>query len=350
MEQNIYDLLNEMDQQVEQYETENVTAEELKSWKKAFNKKRMQGQTKHAGKQFRYVAACAVLLMGCIALRNPVSARMSILTYHIQELMGNTKDLSDYSTAVNKEVTKDGVTVSVGDVIIDEDCMYVAYTVKDLNQYMSEDERMGTSVDAMVYVNGVRASFGSRGGMRPRKNTSDVDTYMMELDLNKNYLEKENHYKLVFTRFDGKHSKRVGAVSFVASGVELQKAMKTSEINHVVNLKDAGEITFVEYVANPVQQRINVMFGEETANYDITLRGEDNLGRELQFYLAVKDGNQGKMVLYYLDNDTLLDNAKNMEGVTSFTVTPYAQKYPEKSGKMDEPIEQIGEPFTIDVK
>lgn len=351
LNENIYELLNDMDQDLSQYVEEEVSKEEFKGWKKNFLKRKYTFKNK----KMKYaVAACGVALLGLGLFHNQVSARVDILTYHIQELMGNTKDLSSYSVAVNQTITKNNVTVSLGDVIVDEDCMYIAYTVKDDNPVKDEAEHMGKSVDATVFVNGMPAFNGSRGGMTPRKNEEDVDSYMMEIELNQKNLEKEKQYKIVFTYSDEKgRGTKIGDISFVASGEELQKSIERAAINKKLTLVNGTVIDLKEYVSNPVQQKINVELvseAESGMNYSIELRGTDNLGREVNFYLAVWNGNHGKFVLSYPDNRTLLDNSFDMSEVTSFEVTPYTQEYPDHDGEMDTEIVPIGEAFTIQVK
>ncbi len=341
----IYDLLNDIDQQMDQYEEETITKEELKGWKHAFHKRRF---LEHAstGKRLRNaVATFAVLLLGFGIFHNQVSAGVDILTYHIQELLGNGSDLSDYSTKIDRTVTKNGITVSLGDVIVDDGCMYVAYTVKDTNTYTTEEDKLYAQVDANLLINGIPSLNGSRGGMAPGTSQGDEDIYMMELILNNKNPEKNKQYKLVFRNGNG----RIGTISFVASGKELMKDVKRTKIDHTLTLENGLVLNMEEYVSNPVQQRIalNLISGvPENMNYDITLQGTDNLGRKMSFYLATWNGTTGKLVLHY-DSDSLLDNSADMEGVTSFTVTPYAQEYPENSGKMDTEIKQIGETFTI---
>ena len=73
------------------------------------------------------------------------------------------------------------------------------------------------------------------------------------------------------------------------------------------------------------------------------LRGTDDLGNKVEFYL--KRGSKDSMVLRYSNIDrNLEENAKEL------TLTPYAVKFPDQSGKMSNDFKQIGEEFEISLK
>lgn len=72
----MYEMLNEMDQQVADYDVENITDMELRKWKKSFQKNRMKNDRKAYGTKMKYMAAvfAAVCLIG-VFFHNPVMAR-----------------------------------------------------------------------------------------------------------------------------------------------------------------------------------------------------------------------------------------------------------------------------------
>ena len=73
------------------------------------------------------------------------------------------------------------------------------------------------------------------------------------------------------------------------------------------------------------------------------LEGTDNLGNPVSFYVSSSNKEGGRFVI---DNsaENLSDDAETL------TLTPYAVKFPEESGRMSNDYEQVGEPFTIEVR
>ena len=337
LDENIYDLLNDMDQNVEQYVPEEVTDEEISKWKNKFAKRNNKNGKIYRFSATKYVAAAAVVIaLGSVVFAKPAMAGINLLTYHIQELMGGNTDLSSYSYAVDKTISKDGVSVAIGDVIVDDDCIYVSYTVNDENEYGENEIPLGANIDGMLYVNGVSAFGGSRGGMKEVDEHNYI--YMMEYSIANKNMDKEKEYELDFYAYNDNKTEKIGDVSFIASGNELSKATVSVPVNHDILLSNGYTFKLKDYVANPVQQKITVVYEGNPTNedtYDVILRGVDNLGRKMMFYIASTDGNAGKMVLFYEDNQTLLDNSFDMSDVTSFTVCAYEQKMPEESGKID---------------
>lgn len=351
-DESIYDLLNDMDQDVEQYAQEKASKEDVAGWKSAFTKRNNKKGKVYRFKASKYIAAAIIFFaLGGILFSRPAMAGINLLAYHIQELAGGNTDLSSYSYAVDKTISKYGINVAVGDVIVDDDCIYVSYTVNDENEYTDDEWPLGQSVDANIYVNGILAFNGSRGGMKELDGQNYI--YMMEYEVKNIDMEAEKEYRLDFYGFDDDKIKKLGDISFIASGDELSKATTKVSIDHEITLSNGLVVSLKDYVANPVQQKITMEYKGEAINsdsYDMVLRGVDNLGRKMMFYIASTNGEDGKMVLFYENNQTMLDNGFDMNEVTSFTVCAFEQKMPEESGKIDSEEVQIGEEFVINIK
>ena len=73
------------------------------------------------------------------------------------------------------------------------------------------------------------------------------------------------------------------------------------------------------------------------------LRGTDNLGNEIRFYLGHESKGNGVLELNTALGDQIADEA------TSLILRPYAVKFPEESGKLSNDFKPVGEPFTIDL-
>ena len=129
MKEQIYTLLNEMDNQADSYESSQVSELELKKWKKQFSVRHTRRRS-----PVKYVAAAAVAvcIMGTTLFFPPtqtlVYAGMKSVTYNLSQLLGIQKDLSPYRTVVGGTISKDGFTVTLNDVVLDENLLYISDT------------------------------------------------------------------------------------------------------------------------------------------------------------------------------------------------------------------------------
>ena len=128
MNEQIYTLLNEIDNQPDSYEIPQVSDLEMKKWKKQFSSRRVSRRSRK-----KYVAAAAIVcILGGSLLFPPAQfiayAGMKTVTYNLSQLLGIQKDLSPYRTMVGKSISKDGYTVTLNDVVLDENILYAFYS------------------------------------------------------------------------------------------------------------------------------------------------------------------------------------------------------------------------------
>ena len=175
MKDPIYELLNDIDSSPESYPAAQVTQKDMQSWKEAFKaKKHSSGPSgNRAVRKHRYVkyaaaAAAAVVLIcaGSIpSVRITAYAAVKSVTYDLGQLLGISGDLSPYTTVVGESVSKDGVSVTLNEVIMDENMMYITDTVTTSEKMDAVEKQMGYTADAMVFINGKMASSGASGGI-----------------------------------------------------------------------------------------------------------------------------------------------------------------------------------------
>lgn len=78
-------------------------------------------------------------------------------------------------------------------------------------------------------------------------------------------------------------------------------------------------------------------------DYDFMLKGKDDLGNPVEFFVRYSEREEGRMEVEPINNGYVSDQA------SSLTLTPYAAKMPEDSGKMSSDYEPVGETFTIPI-
>lgn len=91
-------------------------------------------------------------------------------------------------------------------------------------------------------------------------------------------------------------------------------------------------------------QKIYFKFTTERMDYDIVLKGTDNLGNPVEFSLRTVNDHIGCMEVDTLKNGYIRDEAE------SLTLTPYIAKMPEESGQMSSDFQPVGESFTVMTK
>ena len=152
MKESIYDLLNDIDSSPESYPAAQATQEDVKNWKKAFDKKRISSYSdrkttgKHRWRKYAAAAAAAVVLIGAGSLpsvRITAYAAVKSVTYNLGQLLGISADLSPYTTVVGESVSKDGFTVTLNEVILDENMMYITDTVTTSEKIDTVEKQMG---------------------------------------------------------------------------------------------------------------------------------------------------------------------------------------------------------------
>lgn len=351
MKDNMYTLLNDMDIQVEGYETSEVSPEDLKRWKKAFRQNKRVERKRYVG---RYVAVAAMVLICTLALgpfQRETYAHIKTITSSVQEGLGLKTDLSTYDTVVGKTIAKDGVVVTVNDVVLDGETLIVSYTTTSSEKIVSDQEMSDLFLNVDVYVNGRNVSNGSAGG------SEKVDDYNIlsvdSITLDNVDIEKENYYKLVFCIFDAGEDaeisfadiNKIGSVEFAASGEKLAAETTTIPLEEVYEFPNGDNIKFTRYTYNAVGPKIYCESENGILNYDVLLKGEDNLGNELEFYLTHFESDSEGWFILIPDDDYYI-----REEATSLTISLYAVEYPEMSGEIENNYQVVGEPFTIELK
>lgn len=401
MREDIYTLLNEIDHHADSYETAPVSAEELEAWTRAFSERlsRSKGEANtevpasdssigadlpsgrmRDGKQpqksrrgwKRYAAAAAVLLLlfgaACPPVRESVYAKSLDILHSLSILLGIHGDISPYQTIVGKSVTKDGVTVTVNDVIWDDNALLVSFVAtlgEDADPAFNEDN---FHITPSLHINGEKMVEGAGGSIHHSGGTQDfVCEYNFSVP-DAVSLTGEQEMELIFYLDDPDDpfsvpSKRLGSLTFTASADNLRADTKRIPLQTSVTLPDGTQITLTEYAGNPVSQKISFLSSGNTdlTHWDLILQGEDNLGHIAEFYTSSTNYDpdtgkgSGEMV-----NDTLNDTYTIATEAESLTLTPYAYNtvVPDTDGSMipdhsendEREYEQIGEPFTITLK
>lgn len=340
MKKDIYDMLNDSDIDLVDYEKVEFNDIEKGKMKNNFRK---SIKKKRDYKKGTVAAALAIgLTVGLFGtnIGNQVLATINIIGSDIASRLGIESNLEDYKTVVDKSVTKDGITIKLNEVVLDGDVLIVSSTLKT-----QEAVDMGRSISASetIYINGKIMNLGGGGGIE------NIDGYTMEsvmkYNLGESDLTGDLDVEIVYRNVvqDEKViNKGPWKFEFKTNGDELALDTQVINLNNKFRLDNGDEVTIEEYRSNAVGQKINYSKTGEGNEYDIKLEGVDDLGNKVEFYMGRSTPDGGK-----LERDRL--GGPLSSEAKSITLTPYAVDFPKESGRANNDFKQVGESFIIDI-
>ncbi|WP_129595785.1 DUF4179 domain-containing protein [Anaerophilus nitritogenes] len=341
MEKNIYNLFNDINIDFNEYDEKALTDIERKNLKKTFKKSIRK-------KNYSYKKYIATALIGLLAIgflgnnvEGTVWAHMHRIAYDIAGFLRIEKNLDEYKTVLNQSITKKGVTIKLNEVILDHNELVVSNTI-------STDEKLNdnfTNADGTVYINGRIASYGA-GGAAEKIDDHTIQE-VMAYTLTDDDIKGDLNIKIVFSGVTVNGDTKSGdwVFEFKTNGDEL--ALDTQEIllNHTFTLPNHQKVCLEKYTSNHLGQKIYYKKDKKNSNdadYDMIVKGHDDLGNEVSFYLSSESDGHGIFKLTNID-ENLNENAKIL------TLTPYAVKFPEKSGRLSNDFKKVGDTFTINL-
>lgn len=334
MNKNIYELLNEVETDLNEYSDEHLTEIENKRIKKKVihNMKK-----KNSGKKIVAAACVCLCAVGLAAgpLKGEVQAAMKYVSYTIANSLGIQKDLSPYESVLNQSVSDDGVTITLNSVILDENELVVS-TSEVYDRELKENDM--STISGSIYINGRDVSTGASGG------TALADPHTMQsvmhYDIEGLDTSGKLDFELVFSDREGGGN---WEFAFEADGSKLSIDTFRRALDNSFELPDGTQVTLSEFTNNALGEKIYFTYNTDRCEYDMKLEGTDDLGNEISFYLSRAGSGRGRFNI-----DDLRPHIG--ENASSVTLTLYAVAFPKESGKMSNDFAQVGEPFTIELK
>lgn len=344
-EKDIYKLMNEVQVDIDSYEEEKLSEIEKKKMKKSI----MQSLNREIGKSIKsyyqkrglIVASALIVAVGVLGSEN-VQGAIHLLTYSIAQGLGIEKDLASYTEVLNQAITKNGATIQLNEVILNNDELIVTSTIKVDEKLEHSFAHTGTD----IFINGKEANLSGGGGSSKVDDytVTEVMTYQLDEKVQKE-LEGDIDIKIVMKdiRAESKTYKGKWEFEFTVNGDELRADTKEMPLGYAFKLDEEQTVQLIKYTHNDIGDKIYYDRGDKPISYDLELRGEDNLGNEIHFCLDHESRGKGVLELSTVLGDPLPEEA------TSLILTPYAVKFPETSGKMSNDFKPVGEAFKIDL-
>ena len=346
-QQTIYDLLNDVQTDISQYDNEPVTELDMQRLKQ--QAKRITGTScrKQRVHQAAGVACALMLAVGLVAVSpadSPVYAAKESAAYQISQLLGMERNLDVYTETIGTVQSDNGYTIQLNEVILDRNTLLVGTEV-----YVENGEALPMAIPSGdVYINGrdaARVSTGSAGsgdgavqGALIQYHLADGIDTSGELDI-----------KLVYHNISLKEGSPSGkwVFHFTADGSALAADTRVIPLDYSLTLENGAEIRLTDYTGNVIAQRIDYsMHGQ--VNRDVKLEGVDDRGQKIVFLSNVYEGNlTGTKGHGYLQCDSVTGTAITEDTKWLELQLYLGQDDVDEDGRSRTNFETAGEPLRI---
>lgn len=343
MKKDIYEILNDSNIDIDKYKKYDLNDIEKEKLKNNF--KNSVKNKKSIKKLPIAIAMSLILATGLITtnLGSEILVSAAITTSNISSYLGLNKNLDNYSTIINKSISKNGVTISINDVILNNNELIVSSTIQSSK---GDATKEGFHEFGNILINGKSVNLNASGSARAidKSTMESVSNYALpDIDLS-----KEVNIKIIYSDVlvGDKFIYGPWIFEFKTNGSELSKDTKRINLDNKFTLENGNELTLTKFTSNAIGQEIFYTIKNSNPTdknaYDIKLVGTDNLNNPIEFDLSSGNYTGGILKL-----EPVL--GKLSDKATSISLTPYAVKFPEKSGKLSDDFKKIGNEFTIDL-
>lgn len=341
MSKSIYEMFNDSNIDLNFEEVETFNDIEKQNIKRNFKKKVKNNKS---NKKFKIAMVMGLLIVTGLFGTNmgkTVLAEINIVSVDIASKLGINKNLDEYKTVIDKSVTKNGITIKLNEVILNENELIVSTTLKSQDKKMDESDMHSF---AELYINGkqIKSTASGSGKKVDEYTMEEVISYRLDDDSISGDIDVKIKYRNVLLK--GNEISGPWTFEFKTNGDDL--AIDTNKIKLAYNFKldDMSQVNLKEYTSNNIGEKIyyTKTKSKNNVNYDLMLKGTDDLGNKIEFYMSSEVYGEGVFKRDSLQ-EPLSKDAKIL------TLTPYASEFPKKSGKLDSNFVKVGETFVIDL-
>ena len=310
------------------------------------------------------VIACAVIVMIVglgLTHQNEVKAAWEKMTSLIGQILGISEDTGEYIKQIQNKIAKNGVTVSLEEVAVDDENLWIAYSMTDENG--NNDVSM-SSIEVSVY--GVKLELE-----RQYSNYNDTDSkskdYVARFSL-KASSAKQN-FEITIGNFNTKgdqlYIKDKYNFSFTADPKILERDTKEVFIDQFIQLDEKQTVTISKAKYNLFSCTLYGILPDMSENTELWIRGKDDVGNEISFNLI---SYRNPELIFELAEPGSARNAKkltlqlyqyteNEESNILYKKEDYGDFYAEEIGKEynenqspEELAVPVGNEFTVDLQ
>lgn len=357
---NIYDMFNDIDVDLNEYEKEDFNDLEKQKVKNKFKKSiKSNNSPNKSYKKYVSVASIAIISIALISqtrLGLYAHGALEDIAEVIKISLGVDKQINEYSTKIQQSVTKRKLTVKINDAILDGKEL-ILYMSREYDKKLAPNENIDL-VSENLYINGkkingsVKGYYGnidkSKGDFvlgyeLPEEYTGDISVKLRIIDAALTKTDDKSYFKRIIGPWTFK---------FKINGDKLNKDTKYIELNKNIKLETGSTMDIINYRGNILNQSINLSMTNhkrmknELENGVIVLKGRDNLGNKVEFIQHSADANKEETFYEYRFNK---DEYKFNRDAKYLKVTPYLSYLEKENNDYVTKYKKIGSEITIDL-
>lgn len=358
---NIYDIFNEINIDLNEYEKEDFNDLEKKRIKNKIEKSiKVNTLKRRTYKKFVSIASVAVISMVLISQTKIglyAQTTFEKISDILKHSLGVDNSINEYSTNINQSITKKNLTIKVNNVILDGNELII-HLSKDYDKKLSKNEYIDL-VSQNLYINNEKVNKSVKGYYGDIK--SNKQDFVLGYELPREYKGNIN-VKLrimdaaIMKTDDSSDFKRIlgpWTFKFKVSGEKLNKDTRHIEINKNIKLLTGDNLEFISYKDNILNKTINLSIGEnlfdkcKLNNNEIVLKGRDDLGNKIEFLREKYRKYNGKYICEYRfnKNEYYFDNSCKY-----LKLTPYITYLIKEKDIYVTRYKKIGEEIKINLK
>ena len=234
-------------------------------------------------KQFMKVAGVvlAILISLSCAFHTQVSAGIQKALSYIADVLGLQEDISLYTEIIDKTVIKNGISVTIKEVVTDGRELVVVYEVSgDSEEELFLNEQLTIDGEIVQSAEGYNLPYDERKSCYQR-----IECYRLSNEISK----KNMHIKIVMhpdkepywsKSFDETNN---FVFSFEASKEELQMDTIDIVLNQEIEIPNHSTIYLKKFTLNALDSTIIGESTENLENFSYYFKGQDSLGNKVMY-------------------------------------------------------------------
>lgn len=305
-DKNIYDMFNDIEIDLSEFEKEGFNDIEKMKIKKKFRKSIGKKNTK------RYVSAASIALLTITAISfTPVgtyaSKVISDLVFDIKSALRLGEEQNGYVEIINKSITKEGITVRANEAVLNDDELVISITTKSEDK-IERDMRIWRDKGSKLYINGELID-GRETSTSTDASKNNIDEVMF-FGIDSTKYEGKIDVKLelsdviIYKKEESEKLTKEKVVEgpfifeFTLDTTKINKTIKTIDINKTLKIDNDVQITLNRYTSTALAQKIHYTINQKgiDKNTRICLNGVDDLGNEVEFSIYAGANEKGQLI------------------------------------------------------
>lgn len=336
----VYQMLNEVDIDLMEYDIPELTSYEKKKMKKRMTKKIQNRARQSRSKLWAISAAVLIILSLGIGMQPTALAKMPILGPILEHYLGmdDGQPLENYKTILGQSIENEQGSITLNEVIIDEGRLLINSTFETRSDNIKLEN---VNPFPAISINGEEVS--ANGGGDVEQLGDSTYSLFSSMDVQDLDLSKPLEIKIAYEDLGrGVSDKEEWAFEFMASGESLLAESKTIPINQQFSLQNGQRVVVEELILSPVSSTLKYhIYSNKGMNYefDVRLLVEDEMGKiyEPQEELTLAKG-------AYIRFEVLA------EEISTLKITPFVISGKEGEEKTDYHEMLYKEAFEVKIK